>query len=554
MKLFGIFIGLFIILLSFSLALSSDNYCKTVHGNNGFEMTVDYDRRIFTVNEKDIPITIDYPECHECKESVDTVKYHQRIKDFAAKNADARLYLEYDRFDIYADTGLYNNNTAQLELFIDKFEQRYEAMESLTKWSAEKFYGKKLEIYFEGVSDCGHGWALAGEAHIYINSDLSDHDACVLPYYEDGLPLYDNPGELGDQWTYMLTALHESLHSITPQPIFNRSWLREGLAEYHSRNILVAFNDINQETANYYIHQGSSVYYNWEDYVANDYHDTSIYGSDIQNSLGYDISAWMFTMLRENYGLNWSEFYDLLNNNHETLNKAHELDGGDHYSYFTDACIIDIFGRMCGMTFDEIQAVFRYDGPNGPGWGVRYWESLDWYADLTATIDYSTEYPLVNETIDLITTIYNSADFGLNTISVNIYNGGTPILIDTININALDSTIINIEFIPTETGGYTFTVIVDEENIKIESNDTNNMSEKTLTVYSDYICGDANSDAQANIGDAVFIINHVFKGGPAPGSFYAGNANCDDDINAGDAVYMINHVFKFGPAPCAGCE
>ncbi|MFH1699190.1 MAG: hypothetical protein ABIE07_01270 [Candidatus Zixiibacteriota bacterium] len=69
----------------------------------------------------------------------------------------------------------------------------------------------------------------------------------------------------------------------------------------------------------------------------------------------------------------------------------------------------------------------------------------------------------------------------------------------------------------------------------------------------DYICGDANSDLQANVGDAVFIINHVFKGGPAPVPIEAGDANCDDQCNVGDAVYLINHVFKGGPPPCAEC-
>ncbi|MFH1700627.1 MAG: hypothetical protein ABIE07_08580 [Candidatus Zixiibacteriota bacterium] len=69
-----------------------------------------------------------------------------------------------------------------------------------------------------------------------------------------------------------------------------------------------------------------------------------------------------------------------------------------------------------------------------------------------------------------------------------------------------------------------------------------------------YICGDANSDTRNNVGDAVFIINHVFKGGPAPDPIEACDSNCDSQCNVGDAVYIINHIFKGGPAPCAGCE
>ncbi|MEE9443280.1 MAG: hypothetical protein V3V99_11515 [candidate division Zixibacteria bacterium] len=68
-----------------------------------------------------------------------------------------------------------------------------------------------------------------------------------------------------------------------------------------------------------------------------------------------------------------------------------------------------------------------------------------------------------------------------------------------------------------------------------------------------YNCGDANNDGDFNIGDAVKIINHVFRGGSAPDPILAGDANCDEDCNVGDAVYIINTIFKFGPDPCAAC-
>jgi len=69
-----------------------------------------------------------------------------------------------------------------------------------------------------------------------------------------------------------------------------------------------------------------------------------------------------------------------------------------------------------------------------------------------------------------------------------------------------------------------------------------------------YICGDANGDTQANVADAVFLINYVFKGGAAPDPLEAGDANCDGFANVADAVYMINYVFKGGAKPCASCE
>ncbi len=63
--------------------------------------------------------------------------------------------------------------------------------------------------------------------------------------------------------------------------------------------------------------------------------------------------------------------------------------------------------------------------------------------------------------------------------------------------------------------------------------------------------GDANGDEAINIGDAVNLINYIFKGGPAPDPLDVGDSNCDGPVNIGDAVYLINYIFKSGPAP--GC-
>lgn len=70
----------------------------------------------------------------------------------------------------------------------------------------------------------------------------------------------------------------------------------------------------------------------------------------------------------------------------------------------------------------------------------------------------------------------------------------------------------------------------------------------------EYFCGDANGDASSNVGDAVFLINFVFKGGAAPDPLDVGDANCDELANVGDAVYLINYIFKGGDAPCLACQ
>ena len=68
-----------------------------------------------------------------------------------------------------------------------------------------------------------------------------------------------------------------------------------------------------------------------------------------------------------------------------------------------------------------------------------------------------------------------------------------------------------------------------------------------------YRPGDANGDWLVNVGDAVYLINYVFKGGEAPRfPAWRGNANGDKSINVGDAVYLINYIFKNGAAPQVG--
>ncbi|MHC4446048.1 MAG: dockerin type I repeat-containing protein [Planctomycetota bacterium] len=71
----------------------------------------------------------------------------------------------------------------------------------------------------------------------------------------------------------------------------------------------------------------------------------------------------------------------------------------------------------------------------------------------------------------------------------------------------------------------------------------------------DCIPGDANGDESINVGDAVYLIAYVFKGGPPPIPYEvcSGDANGDCQPNVGDAVYLIAYVFKGGPPP-ASCE
>ncbi|MEE9443059.1 MAG: M1 family aminopeptidase [candidate division Zixibacteria bacterium] len=104
---------------------------------------------------------------------------------------------------------------------------------------------------------------------------------------------------------------------------------------------------------------------------------------------------------------------------------------------------------------------------------------------------------------------------------------------------------------PVQSGDFEL-IVLAEDIQQIMYNDFENF---TLTIIdpNPYSPGDANNDESVNIGDAVFLINIVFKGGPAPQIPNAADANADCSVNVGDAVYIVNHVFRDGPGPQPGC-
>ncbi len=75
-----------------------------------------------------------------------------------------------------------------------------------------------------------------------------------------------------------------------------------------------------------------------------------------------------------------------------------------------------------------------------------------------------------------------------------------------------------------------------------------------LTWMPNYPCGDVNTDEQVDLLDAVFLINYIFVGGPAPQTLSLGDVNCSGGtINIADVVLLINYIFRSGPAPCTEC-
>jgi hypothetical protein len=65
--------------------------------------------------------------------------------------------------------------------------------------------------------------------------------------------------------------------------------------------------------------------------------------------------------------------------------------------------------------------------------------------------------------------------------------------------------------------------------------------------------GDNNGDNKISVGDVVYLINYLLKGGPSPNPQIKGDASGDGKVSITDVVYLINFLFKSGPPPrCYG--
>jgi hypothetical protein len=79
---------------------------------------------------------------------------------------------------------------------------------------------------------------------------------------------------------------------------------------------------------------------------------------------------------------------------------------------------------------------------------------------------------------------------------------------------------------------------------------TANHGTDDVSVLFNVLCtGNANGDDITDVADAIFLLNYLFKGGPAPSPLLIGNVNCDGTVDVGDAIYLLNYLFKAGPPP-----
>lgn len=71
-----------------------------------------------------------------------------------------------------------------------------------------------------------------------------------------------------------------------------------------------------------------------------------------------------------------------------------------------------------------------------------------------------------------------------------------------------------------------------------------------------FVRGDANADGGINLSDVLFVLNYLFRSGPAPTCEAAGDADDNGEVNLSDAIYALLYLFRGGRAipPPLVCE
>ncbi len=64
-----------------------------------------------------------------------------------------------------------------------------------------------------------------------------------------------------------------------------------------------------------------------------------------------------------------------------------------------------------------------------------------------------------------------------------------------------------------------------------------------------YTIGDASHDGVIDISDVIYLIDYLYKSGPAPVPLECANVSGDEIVDISDAVYLLNYLFKHGPTP-----
>jgi subtilisin family serine protease len=141
------------------------------------------------------------------------------------------------------------------------------------------------------------------------------------------------------------------------------------------------------------------------------------------------------------------------------------------------------------------------------------------------------------------------------------------------NFNSSTDTLTTFEIILTKLGDVVFqyksvgnTHLEDSAVIGVGSQNCSGMSYSDMGIPIDHIvsneeavlfdqrisklAGDCDYSGKINLLDISYIINFLYRSGPAPIPPQSGDVECNGKTNLLDVSYIINYLYRSGPAPC----
>ncbi|MEW6294980.1 MAG: dockerin type I domain-containing protein [Candidatus Diapherotrites archaeon] len=189
--------------------------------------------------------------------------------------------------------------------------------------------------------------------------------------------------------------------------------------------------------------------------------------------------------------------------------------------------------------------IHLWDGPNYSG-----------FSDHTLTVNNVNRLP----TISVAPTYQEVLKGSTATVSITAQDlDYSECHDDDIALSVNPNTLGNLTDNGNGTGTFTWTPGLDANTVlpydftfKATDNYTG-FDEDTAQIQVRSVCGDAKlDDGKVTVSDVIYLVNYLFKGGPAPADMDAADVNNDGKVNVTDVIYLVNYLFKGGTAPNCG--